>query len=147
MSFNPIIQLITFIIDYFRPNNSSITPSTPNSHQTHQNQPRQVHRRRRNRHRNIRYRRIHRIISGNNHTRGSIILRARQITQQNRLIASRAEQELINAILQARAEHRFFSNQINSVPALHTQNERPARPEQRPVPEDTNTNSTGTEEV
>ena len=67
-----------------------------------------IHSRRRNRHRfKNRYRRIN---LGNNYTRGNIILRARQITQQNRQIAIQSEQDLVNAILQARDEQEFFTS-------------------------------------
>ena len=68
--------------------------------------PRITHRRRNRRSRfNNRYRRIN---LGDNHTRGNIILRARQITHQNQQVAVQAEQAFVDAILQARDEQAFF---------------------------------------
>ena len=72
-----------------------------------------------------RYRR-QRIDLENNFLRAQIIFRARQITARNREIARIAEQDLIDAILQARTE---FEGRRISVQQLHTQNVRPARPQ------------------
>jgi len=140
-STNPIVRLITFIINYFDQSHES--PSTNQSISTNQPIQRNIHRRRRNRHRHQsnRYRRIN---LGNNHTRGCIIYRARQITQQNRLIAAQAEQNLICAILKAREEIQTISRQIRSVPAVHTQNERPPRPVRRQEAEQGSTEATET---
>ena len=76
-------------------------------------------------HRRHRYQRYRRFNLNNKLYRGCIILRAHQITQQNQLIAAQAEQSLINAILQAREEHQFFSNRL--VPVIRTQNKRSTR--------------------
>ena len=84
-------------------------------------------RRRRNRHRRTNIlNRIESVDFRHNITRGRIIYRARQITAQNRAIASQAEQAFIDAILQARTETQ--SPQATAVQSLRTRNERPPRP-------------------
>ena len=68
-----------------------------------------IRHRRRNRYSRF-YNRYRRINLGDNHTRGNIILRARQITQQNQQVAVQAEQAFVDAILQARDEQAFFTS-------------------------------------
>jgi hypothetical protein len=81
-------------------------------------------RRRRNRHRRTNIlNRIESVDFRHNITRGRIIYRARQITAQNRAIASQAEQAFIDAILQARQE----IGDRHTVQPLRTRNERLAR--------------------
>jgi len=124
-STDPIIRFIINIIHYFRPIQQAIQQEDnipSNSHQTNTTTSRQVRRRSR-RHQFHRYRQFN---LHNNYYRGCVILRARQITQQNRLLSEQAEQDFIQAILQARTEHQFFSRHL--VPRVHTANERPPRP-------------------
>jgi len=98
-----VIRFIIRFINYLQPiQHISTQPS--NRTTTQQNQQ-DIRRRQNYRRRFNRYRLIN---LGNNHTRGCITLRARHITQQNRLIATHAEQDLVNAILQAREEQQFL---------------------------------------
>jgi len=137
-STNFLIYLITSFINYIRPIQNASNEQPSINQQIQHNIPR---RRRRNRRHFNRYRRIN---LGNNHIRGCIMLRARQITQQNRLIAAEAEQDLVFAILQAREEIQTISRQIRSVPVVRTQNERPPRPVRNQETEQGSTNSTDT---
>ena len=130
-----IIRLIVNIIQHFQPSqrvNHNQNQTSSNNIQIQRNQPR-----RRRTHRN---RNHYSQFNLQNNYRGCIILRARQITQQNRLLSAQAEQALIEAILQARTEHHFFARHL--VPRVHTVNERPQRPSGNPEPETNSTNYT-----
>ena len=130
------INLFIQIINYIRPGSFEVAIQR---HQTTPVNSTRPHRRNRRNYRRggNRYRLLN---LENNYIRGSIVLRARQITQRNRIIAAQAEQELVNAILQAREEREFF---LDRVPSLRTQNERPPRPVgQASEPEENNTNNT-----
>mmetsp|Transcript_19095 Transcript_19095/g.27145 ORF Transcript_19095/g.27145 Transcript_19095/m.27145 type:complete len:145 (+) Transcript_19095:82-516(+) len=128
------VRLIIDIIRYFHP----IQDNAPSNNINHQSNPtnRSVRRRsRRHQFHSYRHFNLH-----NNHYRGCVILRARQITQQNRLLSAQAEQDFIEAILQARTEHQFFSRHF--VPRVHTVNERPSRPSRDPESPEPETIST-----
>ena len=106
------------------------TNQTTNTSNINSKRPR---RNRTTRRRRNRYRR-QRVDLNNNFIRAQIIFRARQITARDRDIARLAEQELIDAILQARQE-------LEAVQNARTRNVRPIRPQTHTVTVDSVANA------
>ena len=140
---SPIILLFLQIIRYFTPEFFTRASTPESSSPTNDLTPTTRRNRRPHRRRYNRYRQLN---LENNYIRGCIILRARQITQQNRIIAEQAEQNLVNAILQAREERDFLSRN-QAVPSIHTRIERPIRLPGNSEPNQVNTVDTVREDI